>query len=119
MTQFCYVVTECGGMYEDSWTQIVGIYLSKESAEKAKLESTAKWQYTGKYDPEYFDELANELAEYEDKHPGAYANTYLQGFISLHPELEGDEDFKHDYYVWENTTADYSHTYVQKFELYE
>lgn len=118
MTQFCYVVTECGGMYEDSWTHIIGIYLSKESAEKAKSENEAKWQYR-KYDPEYFDELANELEKYSRIYSNVYDDTYFNGFIFLHPELEGDEDFKHDYFVWENSYADYSHAYIEKFELYE
>lgn len=43
----------------------------------------------------------------------------LMDLFFFTPELEGDEDFKHDYFVWENSYADYSHAYIEKFELYE
>lgn len=35
----CYIVTEYGGEWEDKWESILGVYMSKESAEKAKLEN--------------------------------------------------------------------------------
>jgi hypothetical protein len=114
----CYVVTEYGGEYEDKWETIIGIYLSKESAEKAKQFSENSRKYSGVYTDDFLDKLEEEVENYEQEHD-RFFDSIEEGVLYLHPEYSKDENLLHDLQMRRNYFMDYEFTDIAEYELEE
>lgn len=117
----CYIVTEYGGEWEDKWESILGVYMSKESAEKAKLENEKSHSYTSPYSDEYFDTLMEEVDNYEFEHDFNF-DSYRDGVLQIHPELAEQPGFLENLDVWEHNYCgfpDYFGTSISEHDLYE
>lgn len=117
----CYIVTEYGGEWEDKWESILGVYMSKESAEKAKLENEKSHSYTSPYSNEYFDTLMEEVDNYEFEHDFNF-DSYRDGVLQIHPELARQPGFLENLDVWEHNYYefhDYFGTSISEHDLYE
>lgn len=114
----CYVVTEYGGEYEDKGESIIGIYLSKESAEKAKQFSENSRKYSGVYTDDFLDKLEEEVENYEEEQD-RFFDSIEEGVLYLHPEYSKDENLLHDLQIRRDYFREYSFTDIKEYELYE
>ena len=114
----CYIVSEYGGEYEDRWDSIIRVYLSLESAKKAKMENEDSYKYSGVFTEDFLDKLIYEMDDYEYEHD-TYFKSLEEGVLFLHPEYAGNESLMHDLHLRTAADRDYCGTMIAEYTLYE